>query len=97
VEFHPWSNNENVKYEKGTWLRLYGVPLHEWTVQFLSLCSSMFRRPLKVDLCTKKLERMDFPCILMSIASLKLINIVQEFLINEKSCFTKRIREWASY
>jgi len=85
--------NENIKYEIGTWLRLYGVPLHEWTIQFLSLCPSMFGRLLKVDLCTKKLKRMDFAGILISIASLESINIVEVFLINEKSCFIKLVKE----
>lgn len=56
----------------------------------------MFGRLLKVDLFTKKLEMMDFSRILISIASLESINIVEEFLINEKSCFIKHVEELES-
>lgn len=34
----PWSKNDELKYERGAWLRLYGIPLHAWTTQFFNLC-----------------------------------------------------------
>jgi hypothetical protein len=49
-----------IKYERGVWLRIYGIPLHAWTTEFLNLCSSQFGRLLKIDLCTIKLERLDW-------------------------------------
>ena len=43
----PWSKNEVCNYERGTWLRLYGIPLHAWNFEFLNLCSLLFGRLLK--------------------------------------------------
>ena len=43
----------------------------EWRhYQFISLCSSLFRMLLKIDLCTKNLERLDFTQILVTTTSL---------------------------
>ncbi|MCI92227.1 hypothetical protein A2U01_0113523, partial [Trifolium medium] len=32
-----WEKNA-LPYQRGAWVRLYGVPLHAWNVQFFKLC-----------------------------------------------------------
>ena len=80
LEVRSWSQNEDIEYERGAWLMLYGVPLHAWNIQFLNLCSSLFGRLIKVDLCTTKFKRLDFACILLIITTSKLLMCVLKMM-----------------
>jgi len=45
----PWKKDVDVPYERGAWVRCYGVPLHAWNnIFFLELASS-HGRLLKID------------------------------------------------
>jgi len=47
-------------YDRGAWVRCYGVPLHAWDdIFFLELASSQGRL-LKIDDITSNKERLDY-------------------------------------
>ena len=47
-------------YQKGAWIRLYGIPLHAWNDFFFKLCVFDCGRYLKVDNCSLNRERFDY-------------------------------------
>ncbi|AES97288.1 DUF4283 domain protein [Medicago truncatula] len=54
-----WMPSE-VKYERGAWLRIYGVPIHAWTEDFFRLCVLDTGRFLHIDDCTVDKARLDY-------------------------------------
>jgi len=81
-----WNCN-NVKFERGDWVRLYGIPLQAWNETFFKLCDFDHGRLMRVDSCTVDRERLDFSRILLATSSLNIINdtvdiFVDDFLVN---------------
>ena len=85
--------NGLVVYERGAWLRLYGVLLHVWNIHFLTLISSTYKRLLKVDSCTSNIERLQFARILITTNSFETINVMEELLVDDKTCKIKIVEE----
>ena len=69
----PWTK-EMVIRERGAWVRIYGVPLHAWNLDFFKLCVLECGRLLSVDDCTLDRDRMDYARVLVSSSSLEIIN-----------------------
>jgi len=62
----PWTLDSIVIYERGAWVRCYGVPLHVWNnIFFLELATTQGRL-LKIDDCTINKDRLDFARFLTS-------------------------------
>ena len=77
----PWSKDACVPYERGAWVRCYGVPLHAWNdIFFLELASSRGRL-LKIEDATVNKDRLDFARFLIATPELKELNFVVNFLI----------------
>lgn len=85
---------EDIKVERGAWLRLYGVPLHAWNDYFFRLCSMDVGRFLRVDNCTADKERLDYARILVATPSLNIINDDIEILVDDMVLTVKIVEEW---
>jgi len=91
-----WSLSEDIMYERGVWLRIYGVPLYVWHIKFLEFHIFSLGRFIKVDSCTSNLESLDFARILISTELLDTINVVENILINDKN-YSIKIVEGTEY
>lgn len=63
-DLHQWSF-EDVRYERGAWLRVYGTPVHAWNELFFKLCVSGCGRFIRADECTVDRARLNFARILI--------------------------------
>ena len=79
--FHKWSES-SVRYERGAWLRVYGIPVHAWNDVFFRLCVSGIGRFLFVDDCTTDKTRLDFARILVATPDIEIVNKSSEFIID---------------
>jgi len=59
-----WSVEE-VRYERGAWLRVYGTLVHAWNENFFRLCVSGNGRFIHAEKCTIDKTRLDFARILV--------------------------------
>ncbi|GAU27365.1 hypothetical protein TSUD_55180 [Trifolium subterraneum] len=92
VDCKPWSANDEVVYERGAWVRCYGVPVHAWNNIFFAELAESQGRLLQVDDCTLKKERMDYARLLIATTVLKEINGMVLVVIDNKD-FCIRIIE----
>jgi len=88
-----WSSKE-VRYERGAWLRVYGVPVHAWNVSFFRLCVLGIGRFILADECTVNKARMDFARILVSTPQIEIVNKLAEFLIDGTKFNIKLVEKW---
>jgi len=88
----PW-NNDNLKFERGAWVRLYGIPLHAWNNKFFKLCVFDHGRLMRVDTCTVERERMDYARILLATSSLNIINDTIDILVDDGLVTVKLLEE----
>ena len=78
----PWSQDASVSYERGAWIRCYGVPLHAWNDIFFLELASTRGRLLKIDDTTVNKEKLDYARFLIATFELKELNYVVQFLID---------------
>jgi len=90
---HKWSVTD-VKYERGAWVRVYGVPAHAWNEDFFKLCVMNSGRFIRADECTVEKARLDFARILVSTTQLKIVNTTSEFSIDGHVYVIKLVEEW---
>jgi len=81
--FQRWTSKE-FQYERGAWLRVYGIPIHAWNDAFFKLRVLSVGRFIHVDECTTDKARLDFARILESTPNIEIINQTSEFLIDGK-------------
>lgn len=48
-ECRTWSKDANFTYERVSWIKCYGVPLHAWNLSFFVYLVSNYGRILKVN------------------------------------------------
>jgi len=75
---HKWSSND-VWYERGAWLRIYGIPVQAWNDAFFKLCVMDISRFVRVDECTTDKARLDFARVLITTTLLEIVNTTSEF------------------
>jgi len=92
---HKWTLND-IQYERGAWLRLYGTPAHAWNEMFSKLCATTCGRFIKADECTVDKGRLDFARILILTSSLEIVNNSTELLIDGIRHTIKLVEEWGS-
>jgi len=91
----PWNSN-NMKFERGASVRLYGIPLQAWNdfLYFLfKLCAFDHGRLMRVDTCTVERERLDFARILLATSSLNIINNALDILVDDSLVNIKLVEE----
>jgi len=88
-----WNKNVLI-HERGAWVRIYGVTLHAWNINFFKLCVLDCGRLLKVDDCTLEKERFNYARVLLSIALLEVINVDATLMVDDVLFNFKIIEEW---
>jgi len=90
---HKWSATD-VKYERGAWLQVYGIPAHAWNDDFFRLCVMNSGRFIRVDDCTLEKARLDFARILISTPNIEIVNTTAELSIDGCVYVIKLVEEW---
>jgi hypothetical protein len=93
TNFHKWSE-ASTRYERGAWLRVYGIPVHAWNDSFFRLTVSGIGRFLYVDECTMDKGRLDFARILIVTPELEIVNRLSDFVIDGRQYSIKIVEEW---
>jgi len=76
-----WENNV-VSFQKGAWLRLYGILLHAWNESFFKLCVLYCGRFIHSDSCSVEKERLDYALVFIVTSSFEIINCSEALLID---------------
>jgi len=87
-------NKDILVREIGAWVRIYGVPLHAWNINFFKLRVFYCGRLLKVDDRTLEKERFDYALVLLSTASLEVINADVTLMVDDVLFDFHIIEEW---
>ena len=87
-------NGKYGKFERGTWIRLYGIPLQAWNEFFLKLCAFDFGHMMKVDSCTVDRDQLDYARVLLATTSLKFFNDSINILVDDMLVNIKIVEEW---
>lgn len=90
---HMWSP-EDVKFELGAWVRVYGVPIHAWNEVFFKMCVTDVGRYVRADDCTVDKARIDFARVLLSTPLLEIVNTSFDFIIDGSLFGIKVVEEW---
>jgi len=75
-------------------VRIYGVPLHAWNIDFFKLCVFDCGRLLKIDDITMDRDRCDYARILLSTSSLEIINRKACIMVDGVLFDFQIIEEW---
>jgi len=81
-------------FQRGAWIRLYGIPLHAWNERLFKLCVFNCGRYLRADNCSLNRERFDYARVLISTSSLDVENISDQILVDGMMVEIKIIEEW---
>lgn len=79
--FVRW-NKDIVKFERGAWVRIYGIPIHAWNASFFKLSVLDCGRFLRLDNSTVAKDRFDYARVLLATSSLDVINFSEKILID---------------
>jgi len=88
-----WNQNV-IKFERGAWVRIYGIPIHAWNSELFKLAIFDCGRFLRLDDSTVAKDRFDYARVLVATSSLEVINFSETILIDEMSVELKIIEEW---
>jgi len=80
----PWSKDNAISYERGVWVRCYGVHFQAWNNVFFVGLTSIHDRLLKFDDSTLDKERLDYARLLISTSILKELNVVEDLWIDAR-------------
>jgi len=80
--------------ERGAWVRIYGVPLQAWNVDFFKFCVYDCGRLLRVDDFTLDKARFDYGRVLISTPSLEIINSEAKVLVDSELLDFTIVEEW---
>jgi hypothetical protein len=81
-------------YQRGAWVRLYGVPLNAWNVDFFKLCVFDCGRFVRADSCSAEKDRLDFARVLIATSDLSIVNRVERVLVDGTQVDIKIVEEW---
>ncbi|KEH26262.1 DUF4283 domain protein [Medicago truncatula] len=87
-------NKDIVKFERGVWVRIYGILIHAWNSSFFKLAVLDCGRFLRLDNCTVAKDRFDHARILLAMSSLEVINVTEKIVIDGVLVKVKIIEEW---
>jgi len=80
-----------VPFQRGAWLRVYGIPLHAWNENFFKLCVLESGRYLRTGSWSLDRVRFDFVRVLIATTSLDLVNTTEQILLDGVLCDIKII------
>ncbi|GAU17134.1 hypothetical protein TSUD_106330 [Trifolium subterraneum] len=81
-------------YHRGAWVRLYGIPLQAWNVNFFKLCVFECGRFLRADNCSADRDRLDFARVLLATPILDIIKRVEKILVDGALVEITIVEEW---
>jgi len=87
-------NNVVIPFQRGAWIRLYGIPLHAWNENFFKLCVIERGRYLRTDKCSLNRERFDYARVLIATSSLDVLNGTEQLLVDGSLVEIKVVEEW---
>jgi hypothetical protein len=88
-----WNKNTLIR-ERGAWVRIYGVPLYAWNIEFFKLYVLDVGCLLRVDDITVDRDRFDYARVLLSTTSLNIIHIGAQVMIDGVLFEFQVIEEW---
>ncbi|MCH79613.1 cysteine-rich receptor-like protein kinase, partial [Trifolium medium] len=91
--FARW-DKKIIPFQRGAWLRLYGIPLHAWNETFFKLCVMDCGRFLRTDASALDRERFDYARVLVATSSLVILNEVACVLVDGVKVEVEVIEEW---
>jgi hypothetical protein len=96
VIFTHWAGWENkaTPFQRGAWVRLYGIPLQAWNDSFFKLCVFDCGRFLRADSYTTEKDRLDFARVLITTSSLEVIKRVERLLVDDTVVEVQVVEEW---
>jgi len=71
-----------VPFQRGAWLRLYGILFRAWNEFSFKLCILDCGRYLRIDSCSLEKERFDYARVLVATFSLGIVSLVDKLLID---------------
>lgn len=80
-----------VPFQRGAWLRVYGISLHAWNKNFFKLCVLESVRYLRTGSWSLDRVRFDFVRVLIATTSLDLVNTTEQILLDGVLCDIKII------
>ncbi|MCI15431.1 sulfate transporter, partial [Trifolium medium] len=80
--------------QRGAWVRLYGIPLHAWNVNFFKLCVFDCGRFLRADSCAMDKVRLDYARVLIATSSLEVIKKRKNLLVDGILVQIQIVEEW---
>jgi hypothetical protein len=94
--FSNWTRweKDGRPYQRGAWVRLYGVPLNAWNVDFFKLCVFDCGRFIRADSCSAERDRLDFARVLIATSDLSIVNRVERVLVDGIQVDIKIVEEW---
>jgi hypothetical protein len=94
--FSHWERWEKtaIPFQRGAWVRIYGIPLHAWNVNFFKLCVMDCGRFLRPDSYTVARDRLDYARVLISTTALAVVKKVEQLLVDGSLVEIQIIEEW---
>jgi len=93
TDVHKWTSMD-VQYERGAWIRIYGMSVHAWNSNFFKLYVSEYGRFVQADECTMDRGIIDFARILISTTSLEVMNNTTVLMVDGWKYTIKLVEEW---
>ena len=81
-------------FQRGAWLRVYGIPIHAWNEGFFKICVLDCGIYLRSNDCSLGREIFDYARFLISTSSLEVVNVTENFLVGGDLVEIKIIEEW---
>ncbi|KAK2455218.1 hypothetical protein QL285_002693 [Trifolium repens] len=94
--FSNWVRWERavIPFQRGAWVRIYGIPLHAWNVNFFKLCVFDCGRLLRVDKHTADQGRLDYARVLIATPDLEVVKRLEKLLVDGNLVEVQIIEEW---
>jgi hypothetical protein len=94
--FSHWVRWEKtvIPFQRGAWVRIYGIPLHAWNVNFFRLCVMDCGRFLRPDSYTVARDRLDYARVLISTSALAVVKKEEKLLVDGSLVEIQIIEEW---
>jgi hypothetical protein len=94
--FSHWVRWETsvIPFQRGAWVRIYGIPLHAWNCNFFKLCVMDCGRFLRSDSYTKAKDRLDYARVLIATTEMAVIKKVENLLVDGTLVVVQIVEEW---
>ncbi|KAK2395708.1 heterogeneous nuclear ribonucleoprotein A0 [Trifolium repens] len=94
--FSHWVRWETtvIPFQRGAWVRLYGIPLHAWNCNFFKLCVMDCGRFLRSDNYTAAKDRLDFARVLITTTAMAVIKKVENLMVDGSLVVVQIVEEW---